>query len=325
MTAPAYVFDGTPIRVNLADAQQALGFITPQLLRINTEVEMMEYPDFDYARLMPVNTDGDMWDIGTVFYSGDVAGAAQFLAHKGFDMPFADISTTQHLQANHFAGIGYEWSLGELQRSAKLGRALTSEKAGAARKVAEAFVYGIAMRGHAEKGLTGLVNDAVVPTANVPADGTGATTTFSTKTADQINRDVNAILNAPFNATLETARANTLVLPSTRLQYLASTRIGDTTDTILKFVKENNSYTLETGQALTIIGSRELEAAGAGATARMIAYDRSREVLQFHLPGPHEFLPAFQKSSMTWEVAGIMNVGGVEIRRPKGIAYRDGI
>jgi hypothetical protein len=301
--------------INFHDAQQALGFITPQLLRINTEIEMQVYPAFDYARLMPVNTDGDMWDIGTVFYSGDIAGQAQWLSGKGFDMPYADISTTQLLQANHFAGIGYEWSLQELQRAAKLGRNLSNEKAGAARKVAEAFVYGVAI----------LVNDPVVPTANVAADGTGATTTWSTKTPDQINRDVNAALNAPYNATLETARANTLALPSTRLQYIASTRIGDTQDTILKFVKENNAYTLETGQPLMIIGTRELETAGAGATARMIAYDNSRDVLQFHLPGPHEFLPAFQKSAMTWDVAGIMNVGGVEIKRPKGLAYRDGI
>lgn len=311
--------------VNFLDAQQAVGFLTPQLLRINTEVEMLEYPSFDYARMVPVNTDGDMWDIGSVFYSGDVAGTAQFLAGKGFDMPFADIATSQHLQANHFAGIGYEWSLQELNRVAKMGRQLGSDKAAAARRVAEAFIYGIAIRGSTEKGVTGLVNDATVSTANVAADGTGATTTWSTKTPDLINRDVNAVLNAPFNATLETARADTLLLPSSRMQYIAATRIGDTNDTILKFVKENNAYTLETGQPLTIIGTRELETAGAGATARMVAYENDRRILQFHLPGPHEFLPAFQKSSMTWEVAGIMNVGGVEIRRPKGIAYRDGI
>ncbi len=311
--------------INFHDAQQALGFLQPQLLRINTEVEMMEYPSFDYSRLMFVNTDGDMWDIGSVFYSGDVAGAARFLSGKGFDMPFADISTSQHLQTNHFAGIGYEWSLQELQRAAKLGRSLGNEKAAAARRVAEAFVYGIAMRGNSEKGLTGLVNDASVPTANVAADGTGATTTFATKSADQVNRDVNLALNAPFNSSLETQRANTLLLPSSRLQAMASTRIGDTQQTILAFVRDNNAYTLETGQPLTIIGTRELETAGAGGTGRMIAYDNSRSVVQFHLPGPHEFLPAFQKSSMTWEVAGILNVGGVEVKRPKGIAYRDGI
>lgn len=311
--------------VNFHDAQQALGFLTPQLLRINTEVERLEYPSFDYARLVSVNTDGDMWDIGSVFYSGDVAGAARFLSGKGFDMPFADISTSQHLQANHLAGIGYEWSLQELQRAERMGRQLSSEKAQAAREVAEAFLYAIAIRGSTEKGTTGLINDAVVPTATVPADGTGSATTFASKTPDQINRDINAVLNAPFNGTLETRRANRLLLPSTRLQYLAQTRIGDGTDTILKFVRENNAYTLETGQPLEIIGSRELETAGAGGTARMIAYDNSRAVVQFHLPGPHEFLPAFQKSAMTWEVGGIMNVGGIEIRRPKGIAYRDGI
>jgi hypothetical protein len=48
-------------------------------------------------------------------------------------------------------------------------------------------------------------------------------------------------------------------------------------------------------------------------------------VLRFHLPGPHEFIEPFRKSSMTWEVAGIMNTGGTEIRLPKGLIYRDGI
>lgn len=311
--------------INFHDAQQALGFIQPQLLRIETEVYQTKYPSFDYSRLMFVNTDGGMWDAGSIFYSGDIAGAAQFLSAKGIDMPFADVARTQHLRSNHFAGIGYEWSLQELQRAATLGRNLGSEKALAASKVAESFLYAIAIRGSNEKGITGLINDAAVPAATVAADGSGSATAFTTKTADLINRDINAALNAPLNATKETHRANMLLLPTTRLQYLAQTRIGDGSDTILKFVKENNAYTLETGQPLTIVGSRELETAGAAGSARMIAYDNSREVLQFHLPGPHEFLPAFQKSPMLWEVAGIMNVGGVEIRLPKAIAYRDGL
>ncbi len=314
-----------PLNINFQDAQQAVGWINPQLLRINTEIEQEVFPDFDYSRLMSVNTDGDMWDIGSVFFSGTIAGAVEFLSHKGFDMPYADVATSQHLQANHFAGIGYEWSLGELQRASRAGRNLGNEKAMAARTVAESFCYAVAIRGNTEKNLTGLVNDANVSAANVAADGTGATTTFSTKTPALILRDINAALNAPYNATLETSRANTLLLPTTRLQALAVTTLENTDTTVLKFLRENNSYTLETGQPLTIIGSRELETAGAGATARMVAYDNRREVVQFHLPGPHEFLPAFQKSAMTWEVAGIMNVGGVEIRRPKGVAYRDGI
>lgn len=312
------------MEINFQDAQQAMGFLTPQMLRINTAVEMMRYPSFDYSRLMYVNTEGDMWDAGSVFYSGDIAGAAKFLSGKGLDMPFADVSTAQHLQTNHLAGIGYQWSRQELERAARLGRNLSSEKADAARQVAESFVYGIAMRGHAEKGLTGLVNNADVPGADVANDGTGPSRLWANKDADLVLRDVNEALNAPFNATKETYRANTLLLPSTRMQSLAERRVGDTTMTILAFLRENNSYTLETGQPLTIIGSRELETAGDGGTKRMVAYDNSRGVVQLHLPGPHEFLPPFQTSAMGWEVAGILNVGGVEVRRPTAMAYRDG-
>lgn len=311
--------------INFADAQQAVGFIAPQLLRIEAEVYTIRYPSFDYARLMPVNLDGDMWEVGTVFYSGDIAGQAKFLAGGGFDMPYADVARNQFVHANHFAGIGYEWQLQELQRAAKLNRNLGSEKAESARRVSEQFLYGIAIRGNAEKGLTGLVNDPNVPATTVPADGTGSSTLWANKTPDQINRDINVTLEGVTNNSGETEIANRLLLPTTRLQYLARTRIGDGTDTILKFIRENNAYTAQTGQPLEIIGSRELETAGASNSARMIAYANDRTVLQFHLPGPHEFLPPFQKSSMTWEVAGIMNVGGVEIRRPKGVSYVDGL
>lgn len=311
------------MNINFADAQQALGFILPQQLRIEAEVYQIRYPSFDYARLLPVNTDGDMWDIGSVFFSGDIAGKAEFLSTKGFDMPFADIATSQFLRTNQLAGIGYEWSLGELKRAERLGRNLPNAKAAAATKVAEAFCYGIAVRGHTEKGMTGLVNTAGIPTANVAAGAGGLT--WALKTPDEIVKDVNQVLNDVENNTMETQVADTLLLPTTRLQYANGLRIGSGADTLRKYIAENNAYTLGSGQPLLIVGTRELETAGAGGTARMIAYDRSPEVMQFHLPGPHEFLPVFQKSSMTWEVGGIMNIGGTEVRLPKAISYRDGI
>jgi hypothetical protein len=77
------------------------------------------------------------------------------------------------------------------------------------------------------------------------------------------------------------------------------------------------------GESLTILKSRALETAGTGSTTRLVAYDNNPQVVKFHLPGPHQFLPAFQKSSLVYEVGGIMNVGGVEVRLPKAIVYRD--
>ena len=58
------------------DAQQAAGFVTPALYRTHAAVLEQKYPAFNYADMIPVNTEGDMWDIGTLVYSGDLAGAA---------------------------------------------------------------------------------------------------------------------------------------------------------------------------------------------------------------------------------------------------------
>lgn len=307
-----------------SDAQVGYAFLSPQLLRIETEVYMTKYPSFDITRFMPVDSSGDMWDVGTLVYSMDQVGQAEFLAGGAFDMPYASSKMEQNTRNFHLAAIGYEWNTQELQRAAKLGRSLSSDKAMAAGLAADRFIYGIAMtgktpRGEAEKGWTGFINDANVPSAQVAADGTSSSRLWSAKTPDQILRDINAALTAVETGSGETMVADTLVLPTSAYNYIATTRIGDTNATVLSFLLANNVA----GEGLSILKSRALETAGTSSSTRMIAYAKNAQVLKFHLPGPHQFLPAFQKSSLVYEVGGIMNVGGVEVRLPKGMAYRD--
>jgi hypothetical protein len=309
----------------LSDAQVGYAFLTPQLYRIETEVYMARYPNFDFAQFMTVDTGGDMWDIGTLVYSQDDLGQAEYLAGAAFDMPYASSRMAQATKPYYLAGIGYEWSTQELQRAAKLGRSLSSDKARAAKRAADRFLYGIAIngktpRGDAEKGGTGFVNNASAPSAQVANDGTGPSRLWSAKTPDLILRDINEALTAVETGTSETSIADTLVLPTTSYDYIATTPRATGSDmTILSFLRANNVY----GSTLTILKSRELETAGTGNTKRMVAYENSPEVVKFHLPGAHQFLPPFQKSSMIYEVGGIMNVGGVEVRLPKAVVYRD--
>lgn len=308
----------------LSDAQVGIAFLTPQLYRIETEVYMTKYPSFDIARFMSVDTSGDMWDVGTLVYSMDQVGQAEFFAGGAFDMPYASTKMAQATRAFHLAGIGYEWNTQEMQRAAKLGRSLSSDKASAAKLASDRFIYQIAMNGRTpasadEKGWTGFINNASAPSAQVANDGTGPSRLWSAKTPDLILRDINESLTAVETGTLETHVANTLVLPTSRYNYIATTRVGDTNATILSFLLANNVA----GEGLTIKKSRALETAGTGGTTRMVAYDNNPQVIKFHLPGAHQFLPPFQKSSMVYEVGGIMNVGGAEVRLPKAIVYRD--
>jgi hypothetical protein len=319
------------MRIDFTDAQQALGFVRPAFYNIEATIYEVKYPSFDYASLIPVITEGSEWARGTLFRSSDSAGKAEFLNGKGFDMPYADVTRSQYLKGFELAGIGYEWSLEEISVAANEGINLGDDKARAARRIAEQFLWNVGMTGRGdgvttEKGWTGLINDPTVPTAMAAATGTGATTTWSTKTPDQILADMNTALVGIINATVETEDADTILLPTAR--YLALSTIPRTTQsdtTILRYLEQNNVYTARTGRPLTIRALRVLNTAGASGTARMIAYRRDPEVVRFHLPMPHKFLPPFQKSSMTWEVGGIMRTGGTEIRLPGAFSYIDGI
>jgi hypothetical protein len=305
--------------IQFQDAQQAAGFAVPALYRTHAGVFEQKYPSFDYSGLVPVNTDGTMWDIGTLVYSGDMAGVAQYIGGKSFDIPNASVNLSQGITNFFLAGVGYELSLQEVNRASMMNVSIDGRKASAARMVAEKFIYDRVIRGSTVKNFTGLVNNASVPTANAPTGGWGSAT------AAQILADVNTALNDVFTNSGETATANALLLPTTKFLALNNTQLTNTGDSLLTFIKKNNSYTAITNQPLDIRPSRELATAGSGSTARMIAYEKSPDNMEFFLPGMFEFLPLFATSSATWRVDGVMNVGALEIYRPKTVSYRDNI
>jgi hypothetical protein len=302
------------------DAQQAAGFAVPALYRTHTRVFEQKYPSFDYAGLVPVNTDGDLWDVGTLVYSGDIAGVAHYIGGKAFDIPNASVNWDQGVTNFHLAGVGYELSLQEVNRASKMGVGIDGRKAAAARMVAEKFIYDRVISGSTGKGFTGLINNALVPQAAAPSG-----TNWNTATPQQKLADVNAALTDVYVNSGETATANALILPTSKFLDANNTQMTNVGMSVLTFLKTNNSYTALTGQPLDIRPSRELTTAGAGATARMIAYEKSPDNMEFFLPGDFEFMPPFATSSMTWRVDGVMNVGQLEIYRPRTVSYRDGI
>lgn len=301
--------------IDLNDAQQTMAFLEPQLLRVEQGVYMVKYPLADYADFMPVDTAGDVWTAGSLFYSGDIAGKPEWLDVAADDMPYADFSRTQFLQENHMAGIGYKWNMGDLKRGQQLGINPLTEKADAATKSAERFIHKIGMIGDGLKFSTGFINNPLATTTSAAQAITAATT------GDQDVAVINTALTSIEVNTKETYQATTLALPTTTYNILASKRMPDSSMTVLAFLRE---YSVISG--LTIKKSRHLETAGASSTKRLIAYANTNEVHKFHLPGGgHQFFPAWQKGPFSWEVPGIMSIGGYENRIPKAITFVDGV
>lgn len=313
------------------DAQQALGFLISQTSSIEAQAYEIQYPDIQYPNLVPVDTSANQWAKSVTFFSTDKVGQADWFSHLAKDVPLADVERSKFEQPLEMAAIGYRYTLEEIGQAQMVpGTNLTSDRAAAAVRAYEEFMDGIALRGVPPSGntknWTGLINDPNVTAGNVANDGTGSSTLWANKTPDQILRDINALLTGVYTGSLTVEMADTLLLPVARLDYIATTARSSTSDTtILEYLRRNNTYTSITGAPLTIRAVRGLETAGAGSTARMVAYRRDPQVVKLHLPMPHRFLPAWQTGPLVFDIPGIFRTGGVEIRRPKAFRYGDGI
>lgn len=320
--------------INLMDAtgqindQVALGFAQNQLSTIEAGIYRTRYQTFDYARHVPVVTEGNQWAQGSTWYSLDSQGEAKFITGQSTDIPFVGLTRNQYQAPFYTIASGWTWNIEELNQAAIAGVNVSAELPGTARRVVERKLYDIAMTGGgAEKALTGLINDATVTSYTVAADGTGSSTFWSAKTPDQILRDVNVLLGGIPTATGNVEYADTLRLPPSAFRYLSSTRLGTNGDsvTILEFLRNNNIYSAETQNDLDIGTIQELETAGASGDGRMVAYRRAPEVVRFMLPMPFNILPVRSRSILSYESAGIARTGGTQIRLPGAVRYADRI
>lgn len=313
--------------------QQALAFVTGQAYQINQRVYETRYPDYDFGRLIYVDTSAPEWSPGIMTYTSDVSGAANWQSGYAKDVPLADVSQDMQTKSFHLAAIGYQWNIEEVNTTMAFpGANLPDRRARAARLAYMKFMYDLTIQGSPEKGLGGLINYSGVTTTTAPNDGTGGATLWvdqngvGQKTPAQIIRDINIGLMGVYRDTNDIELADTVLLPHEALTYIAQTPYSATTmETILDFVARNNIYTRTTGRELTIRALSALSAQASGNTGRMVAYKNDPEYVKLHLPMPHRFLPVYQDGPLNFAVPGIFRTGGVELLTTKGMRYVDGI
>lgn len=310
----------------LNDAQGALSFLQGQASVVEQEIYRIKYEDIQYPTLMPISTAAGEFAKTIEGYSMDQVGKAKWFNHLSKDVPNADVELAKHSHQVEMAAIGYRYTTEELGYARRLNLSLDVERAAAARRAYEEFIDDIALVGDADKGMEGLFNNSNVADGNVANDGTGTTRTWTTKTPIQILRDVNEALTSVYVGTRRVEMANTVLLPVESFTYIATTPMSvDSNMTILDWLMRGNVYTATTGNQLTIKAVSGLEDAGAGGTGRMIVYRNALDVLRLHLPVPLRFLAPWRTGPMIYEVPGYFKTGGVEIRLPGAVRYRDGI
>jgi len=312
------------------DAPRALAFLVSQQAYIEPGVYRTQYAAIRYPRLVPIERNAPEWVPSVTYFSMDQVGQAKWVSGAANDVPKADVLKRQFETTVSMAGIGYGYDLEEIGKAQLLNINLPPEKADAARRASEEFIDQVALFGDTPKGYTGLLNNPNVTTGSAAATGNLNGQTNSTlwvnKTADQVLLDVNTQLIGIYNGTSQVEMADTLLLPYDQMLALSYRRIDQVNSTtVLEWIRRNNIYTIETGQPLEIIGVRGLETAGAGGTARMVAYRKDPSVVKLWMPMPFRFFPAWQTGPWRFDVPGAFRIGGVDVRRPGAFRYLDAI
>lgn len=317
---------------NIITDAQGLAFVTAQAFKVNTTVYEARFPDWDFGRLVYVDTSGPAWSPGVITYLSDLTGVAKWQSGAAKDVPLADVSQDYQTKTFNLAAVGYQWNVEEVNAAITIGSTLPDRRARAAKLAYTKFMYDLTLKGNTEKGLGGLINYPGVTTTTAPADGTGSVTYWvnssgvGTKTPAQIVRDINIALQGINLSTYQIESADTILLPVEAYNYIAATPYSATTmETILSFVLRTNIYTLTTGRPLTIRTVRELGIAGGSSLGRMVAYKNDQNYVKLHLPMPHQFLPVYQDGPLNYTVPGIFRTGGIELLTLVAFRYLDGI
>lgn len=294
-------------------------FFARQLEYIRSTTYDVLRPKLSAYDLFPIDTSVPAGAATITWRQWDSVGTAKIIASYADDLPHADISALEMNTPIRSIGDSYGFDVQEIRSAQFTGMNLSAKKAMAARQVHDLLINRLAFSGDAVSGLPGFLTNVNIPVYVIPADGTGASKTFASKTPDQIIRDLNGIANSVFTLSNGIHRPGDLWIDLGNYAYISSTRLGTNTDTtILDFFLANNPFVTR------VVPVFELGGAGAGGANLIVAAENDISNYQMNITMPFMQHPV-QPKNLYFEVPCESRFGGVTIERPFAFAIGSGI
>jgi hypothetical protein len=203
------------------------------------------------------------------------------------------------------------YSIIELEKAMKTGRPIDVQKYDAMRTKHQLDIDQMVYVGDAEVGVTGLLNNASVTSANVGA------ITSSTPVATILSI-FNTVLENAWAATKYTRIPDRILVPPAVFTILVGTQLTNTDKNLLNFILEN-SLTRANGKFLEIWPCKYLGDTSIFATPKMVAYTKARDVVRFPLVQLQSLPVQFRDYQQVVPYYGAL--GAVEFVRPEMVYY----
>ncbi len=314
-------YDANDLRVIEAsgrfDANESV-FFARQLEHIKGRTYDIKRANLSALTLMPVSTEVPEGATTHTYRQFDTVGMAKVIANYANDMPRADVVGKEFTTPIRSIGNSYGYNVQEVRSAQYAGVNLDARKATAATRAQQEKINALAFAGDADHGLPGLLNNSNVPEVTIAADGTGSSKAFSTKTADKIVRDINALINKVISQSKGVHRATEVWLPIDQYALIASTQNSTASDTtILAFLQSVHP-------GVTFKQVVELDGAGAGGADRMYAIENMMDNWALEIPMMiKQYAP--QQQGLEFVVPVESRFAGVTIYYPLAFAFADGI
>lgn len=294
-------------------------FFKRELEYVKSKSYDTQYKQLKGLVLIPISTEAGEGATEITWRKYTGVGFAKIISDYAKDFPKVDVYGEETTSKVKSIGASYGYSIEEIRRSQRTGKRLDQRKADMARRAIDEKINTIALSGDSINGLNGLINFPGITEYTVLADGTGASKLWSTKTPDQIVRDVTGLVSAVMVPTNGKEVPDTLLLPLTQYNYIANTRMGTNSDiTVLQYILKNSPAIKQ------IEWLSELASAGAGSTNRMMVYAKDPMKITLEIPRPFEQFEA-QQEGMEYQIPCHAKCGGVLVYYPLSVAYGDGI
>ena len=299
------------------DANESV-FFARQLEFVKSQTYDIKRVGLNALTLMPVSTAIPEGATTHTYRQYDTVGMAKVIANYANDLPRADVTGKEFTNPIRSIGNVYGYNVQEVRSAMYAGINLNGKKAMAATRAHQEKINQLAFSGDADNGLPGFLTNSNVPEVTLLADGTGASKTFATKTADKIVRDVNALINKVITQSKGIHRVTEVWLPIEQYALIATTQNSAASDTtILAFLQQVHPGV----QFKQVV---ELDGAGAGGVDRMYAMENSMENWQLEIPMMiKQYAP--QQAGLEFQVPVESRFAGVIIEYPLAFAFADGI
>lgn len=300
------------------DANEVAYFLR-QLVVIASKTYDKKFPDLKARMLVPVNNQTGAGASIYAFEQYEAVGRAKVVSSAAMDLPRVDVVGREDQVRIRQIADKYGYTTKEIRNAARTKTNLPDKKANFAREAWEQKVDNVGAVGDTEWGLYGLLNQTTATIYTIPADGTGSSALWSTKTPALILRDLNGIVTNQVNLTKETFPPDTMVLPVDKYNLISTTPWSANSDTTIKQQFLNNSPYIK-----QIIPWHYCTNAGAGgAIDRMVVYKKDPDNLEFVIPLEFTSYEP-QMKNLSYEVACEGETAGVVLYRPLSMSYGDG-